>query len=57
MSGKMIDTTKEARIARRREYEALKRLPFYSKEQVARLMYLEKQCKADNLTAMREARR
>ena len=51
MKTKQIDMSREARKARYQEYLQLKQLPFYSKEQRKRLLWLTKQRVIDNKAA------
>lgn len=50
-----IDRSLPARQIRRAEYNGLKSLPFYSKEQIERLKWLEIEVVEDNHFAFREA--
>jgi hypothetical protein len=51
------DTSKDARGERRRHFEGLCRLPFWTLEQIVRLETLKTLCVLDNHAAMNEARR
>ncbi len=52
----MIDMSKEARAARRKEFNGLKNLPFLSLEQTTRLRLLRTQVVVDNQYAFKESK-